>query len=136
MKRLLSYAGVGVLVPVVLFLFYLLIFTNFLATEYSFKCSGTLALEGITRPTNVFIKLTEYSSWSSLSTDSDGSIYLEISNEWTEYYEYVEKVGDQFQIYDSYPQKVPKGNFSELSKTLAIDLEPPFGFFDGICIAN
>ena len=115
---------------------YLLIFTNFLATESGFKCSGALSLGGVTRQTTVFIKLTEYSSWSSLSTDSDGSIYLEIPNEWIEYYEYVEKVGDQFQIYDSYPQKVLKGNFSGLSRTLAIDLEPPFGFFDGICIAN
>ena len=65
--------------------------------------------------------------------DSDGSVILEIPNEWIEYYEQVEEVGDQLQVFETYPQKTLKGNFSKLSKTLAIDLGSPFGFFDGSC---
>jgi len=84
---------------------------------------------------SVFIKLTEYRSWVGFWSDSDGSVYLEVPNEWVEYYEHVEEAGDQLQIYRKYPKKRLKGNFSKLSKALAVDLESR-GFFDGTCVAN
>ena len=132
MKKSLKYIGFGVLGLIVLFFFV----ANFSAVESKFQCSGEISFEGTTRPMNVFMKLTEHRSWVGLWSDSAGSINLEIPNEWVEYYGHIEEVGDQLQIYETYPQKALKGNFSKLSKTLAIDLESPFGFFGGACVAN
>ncbi|MDP3771982.1 MAG: hypothetical protein Q8Q94_01230 [bacterium] len=130
MKKSLKYVGSGVLGIVVLFFFA----ANFSEVESSFQCSGEISLNGTTRPMTVYMKLTEYRPW--VRSDSNGSINLEIPNEWVEYYGHIEEAGDQLQIFETYPQKTLKGNFSKLSKTLAIDLEPPFGFFDGTCVAN
>ena len=127
MKKSLKYTGFAVLGIVVLFFFA----ANFSEVESSFQCSGEISLNGTTRPITVYMKLIEYRPW--VRSDSDGSIGLEIPNEWLEYYGHIEEVGDQIQIYE-YPQKTLKGNFSSLSKTLA--LESSFGFFDGTCIAN
>jgi len=132
MKKSIKYIGFAVLGIVILFFF----FANFSAAESSFQCSGEMSLNGTTRPMTVYLKLTEYRPWVSLWSDSDASINLEIPNEWVEYYGHVKEVGDQLQIYKTYPQKTLKGNFSTLSKTLVIDLESPFGFFDGNCITN
>lgn len=132
MKKSLKYIGGSVLGFIILFLFV----SNFSTTESSFQCSGEISGSEISRPMNIYIKLTEARPWVGLWSDSDGSINLEIPNEWVEYYEHIEEVGDQLQIYKTYPQKTLKGNFSVLSRTLAIDLGSPFGFFDGACVAN
>ena len=132
MKKSIKYIGFAVLGFVVLFFFVV----GFSEVKSTFQCSGEISLNGTTKPMTVYLKLTEYRPWVSLWGDSDASINLEIPNEWAEYYGHVEKVGDQLQIYKTYPQKALKGNFSALSKALAIDLESPFGFFDGNCIAN
>ena len=130
-KKLLKYIGIPIFTLIVLFL----IVVNFSAVESSFKCSGQLSLDGNTQSKTIYMKLTQYRPWVGLWSDSSGSVNLEIPNEWVEYYEHVEEVGDQYQIFETYPQKTLKGNFSLLSKTLAIDLESPFGFFDGLCVA-
>lgn len=130
MKKSLKYIGFVVLGLVVLFFF----LNNFSAAESSFQCSGEASLGGTTRPMSVFIKLTEYRPW--VRSDSHGSMNLEIPNEWFEYYGYIEETGDQLQIYETYPQKAFKGSFSKLSKTLTIDIESPFGFFNGTCVAS
>ncbi|OGZ62663.1 MAG: hypothetical protein A3C58_03330 [Candidatus Staskawiczbacteria bacterium RIFCSPHIGHO2_02_FULL_34_10] len=130
MKKSIKYIGFAVLGVVVLFFFA----TQFSEAESSFQCFGEISFNGTTRPMTVYMKLTEYRPW--VLSDSHGSINLEIPNEWIEYYGHIEEVGDQLQIYETYPQKMLKGNFSRLSKTLAIDLESPFGFFDGNCITN
>ena len=64
-----------------------------------------------------------------LSGDSDAALHLEIPNRDYDYFGLLKRVGDQYQIFDS--QKKPKGNFSTLSKTLALDTS--VGFFDGVC---
>jgi len=122
--------GFGVLGLVALFFFA----ANFSTTESSFQCSGEITNNNISQPSTVYIKLTEYRPW--VRSDSDGSLNWELPNEWVGYFGHIEKVGDQFQIYETYPQKTFKGTFSTLSQTLAIDLEAPFGFFDGTCTAN
>ncbi len=130
MKKLLKYIGFALGGLLILFLFVV----YFSATETTFQCTGEISYEGNTRPLTVYMKLAEYRPWVGLWGDSDGSINLEIPNEWVEYYGHVEEVGDQLQIHETYGNKALKGNYSKLSKTLAIDLEPPFGFFDGNCI--
>lgn len=132
MKRSLKYIGFAVLCLVVLFFFA----ANFSAAESNSQCSGEISFDGTTRPMTLYLKLTEYRPWVGLWSDSDGSITIEIPNEWVEYYGHIEEVGDQLQIYETYPQKTLKGNLSMLSKALAVDLGSPFGFFDGTCIAN
>lgn len=132
MKKALKYIGFALGGLLVLFLFV----ANFSATKTNLQCTGEISYEGNTRPLTVYMKLTEYRPWVGLWSDPDSSINLEISNEWVEYYGHVEEVGDQLQIYETYPAKALKGNFSKLSKILAIDLESPFGFFDGNCVAT
>ena len=131
MKKALKYIGLAFGGLLVLFLFV----ANFSATEKSFSCSGGITKENISQGSKtVYIKLTEYKPWVGLWSDSSGSVHLEIPNEWYDYFDHVEEVGDQLQIFDSYPQKTIKGNFSTLSKALAIDT--PFGLFEGNCVAN
>jgi len=48
------------------------------------------------------------------------------------YYSQIEESGNQLQIFDKYPTKELKGNFSKLSKTLALQIDF-YGFFDGSC---
>ena len=127
MKKTLKYLGFLILGFIILFL----IVANFSTTESSLQCSGEMSDKGTIQPMTVYIKLSEYRWWVGLWSDSDASLNLEIPNMWVGYFGKVEEVGDQLQIYETYPQKILKGNFSELSKTLAI--ETPFGFFDGVC---
>ncbi|MDP3769874.1 MAG: hypothetical protein Q8R40_02980 [bacterium] len=107
MKKSLKYIGLIVAGLVILFFFV----ANFSAAELSFQCSGETTLNNTTRPMTVYMKLAEYRPWVGLWSDSDGSINLEIPNEWVEYYGDIEEVGDQLQIYETYPQKMLKGNF-------------------------
>ena len=130
-KKILKYSGLAVFVLIILFLS----IATFSAAESSFQCSGETSFEGSFRPMTIYMKLTEYRPWVRFWSDSAGSINLEIPNALVEYYGHLEAAGDQLQIYDTYPQKTLKGNFSRLSKTLAIDLESRFGFFDGTCTA-
>lgn len=130
-RKQLKYIGLPIFALIALFLF----IVNFSAVESNFRCSGEISLDGNTRSKTIYMKLTQYRPWVALWSDSNGAVSLEIPNEWVEYYGQVEKVGDQLQIFETYPKKTLRGNFSLLSKTLAIDLESPFGFFDGLCIA-
>ncbi len=60
-------------------------------------------------------------------------MHLEVPNIHIEYFGNVKKVGDQYQIFDSASNL--KGNFSTLSKTLAIQIPVNLStdFFDGTC---
>jgi len=128
MKTAIKYALFTILGFAVLFL----IVANFSTTESDFQCSGEVTSVAPTYPLTIYIKLSEYRWFVSLWSDSNASLNLEVPNTWVDYFGHLEKVGNQFQIYESYPnEKVLKGNFSSLSKVLAIEL--PFGFFDGTC---
>lgn len=128
MKKISTYIGLTLGGLLVLFLFV----ANFSATEKSFQCSGEITKDNIPQGAKtVYIKLTEYRPWVGLWSDSSGSVHLEIPSEGYEYFDHVDKVGDQLQIYQSYPQKTPKGNFSALSNVLAIDTL--YGVFEGNC---
>ena len=63
----------------------------------------------------------------------NAAIQIEIPNTHIDYFGTVKKVGDQYQIFDS--TNSLKGNFSTLSKTLAIQLPIKLktDFFDGTC---
>jgi len=124
MKQALKYIGFIILILIALFFFVV----NFSAARTSYQCTGELTENGTAQPTTVFITIEEYRPWVGLWSDSDGSMKLEIPNVIHKYYPRVERVGEQRQIY----QEGLVGNFSTLSKTLALDIEF-FGFFDGNC---
>ncbi|MBU1180259.1 hypothetical protein KJ885_04910 [Patescibacteria group bacterium] len=106
------------------------IVVKFSAVETRFKCSGEISYKGKTYSTDVYIKVNEWRWWVGLWSDSDGDVALEIPNTIHERYNHVEEVGEVLHIYRGYPNL--RGQFSKLSKTLAIDI-PFFGFFDGTC---
>ena len=56
-------------------------------------------------------------------------MHIEIPSTYIDYLGNVRRVGDQYQLFDS--AKSLRGNFSTLSKTLAIKLH--IGFFEGTC---
>jgi hypothetical protein len=105
---------------------------NFSAVESRFQCSGEISSDGNSQSATVYMKLAKYRWWVGLWSDSDGAVWVEIPNVTIDYFEHVEVVGDQLHIYEMYPQQVPKGNFSNLSKALAINI-PAAGFFEGGC---
>jgi len=131
MKTTFKYIGFGLIGLILLFLFV----ANFSARETNFQCIGEISYEANTRPLTVYMRLTEYRPWVNLWNDSDGTINLEAQAELRlfEYYGHIDQSGDLLHIYETYPNKALRGNFSKLSKKLAIDLGSPFGFFEGNC---
>jgi hypothetical protein len=114
---------------VLLFLFV----ANFSTGESRFQCPGVISSTDGSHPINVYLKLEEYRWWVGLWSKSDAAIHVEIPNTYVDYFGNVKKVGDQYQIWDS--AKNLKGNFSNLSNTLAIQLPVTLktDFFDGTC---
>jgi hypothetical protein len=106
---------------------------NYSAVESRYQCLGEVSSADGSRPVTVYLKIEEYRWWVGLWSDADAAIYVEIPNTSVDYFGSVNKVGDQYQIWDS--EKNLKGNFSTLSKTLAIQLPLKLktDFFDGIC---
>jgi hypothetical protein len=105
------------------------IVVNFSEVESNFECSGEMTSDSISKPSTIHIKLNEYRWWVSLWSESDGNFCLEIPNTHVQYYSNVLDLDPQIQIQGH--QKELKGDFSKLSKTLALDT--PVGFFDGTC---
>tara|TARA_R110002020_G_scaffold52042_3_gene146790 strand:+ start:358 stop:756 length:399 start_codon:yes stop_codon:yes gene_type:complete len=103
---------------------------KFSAIESRYECKGTIISNGITRPTLVYIKLNEYRWWVGLWSDSDGSLNLEVPNEFVDYFGHLKEVGDLLQIFDHSKNLV--GSYSRLSGTLA--LQTDLGFIDGTCV--
>jgi len=130
MKKAFKYLGFLILGLVILFFFV----ARFSAVESSFRCSGEISNSGTVQPATVYMKLTEYRWWVNLWGDSAGSLHLEIPKTSVESFGHIEEIGDLLTIYETYPQKTLKGNFSKLSKTLSIQTSR--GFFDGACTAN
>ena len=120
-----KFVGYFIVLVIALFVFV----ANFSSVESRFSCSGEISHNGNTETSTIYIKLEEYRWWVGLWSDSDGNFFLEIPNTHVEYYSNVLDTGTQIQILGH--QKELKGNFSKLSKTLALDT--PFGFFDGTC---
>lgn len=131
MKKLAKIFGFIILGVILLFIF----ITRFSTVESRIRCEGNTVYNKTSHPLTIYFILTEYRPWIFWS-NSDGNIKLEIPNEWNEYYPYLKKIGYNILIYEEYPQLELRGNYSELSKALAIDLKPPFGFFDGNCTAE
>jgi len=123
--KILKYLGALLVAALGLFLFVV----NFSAVETRFQCPGEISSQNNSRQATIFMKLHEYRWWVGLWGDSDGSVWLEVPNQTTEYFGHVVEVGDQLQIYGY--QRNPTGYFSTLSKTLAITTS---GWsFDGTC---
>jgi hypothetical protein len=123
--KLLKYLGALVLVVVLLYTF----LVKSSAVVSKFECSGGISSEGGSHPVTVYMQLEEYRWWVGLWSDSNGNLRIEIPNKTIQYYGHVVKAGSQLQIF--YRQNDPRGNFSTLSKALA--LSTPNGFFDGTC---
>lgn len=124
--QFLKYLAVLLLVVIGL----LLLNANFSSVASNYECKGELSVGESNVEKTVYIVLEEYRWWVGLWSDSHGHMLLEIPNEHVNYYNQLVEVGNQIQIYDP-PNKV-KGNFSTLSKVLA--LKTPYGFFDGKCL--
>ncbi len=124
-KRMLLVGGAVALAVVLLFLFVV----NFSAVETRFECAGGFTAKTGKKSAAAYVKLHEYRWWVGLWSNADAAIWVEVPNETTEYFGNVTRVGDQLQIRDS--QNKPQGNFSTLSKTLA--LQTYLGFYDGTC---
>lgn len=103
---------------------------NFSVVETRYQCPGTISRNDASRPVTIFIKLETYRWWVHLWADDDGSFWYEMPNEAVGYFSDVVEAGDQMQIWE-FQKKGMAGNFSTLSKTLA--LKVPGGFFDGNC---
>jgi len=126
--KALKYLGFIIVGIICLFIF----LANFSAVESRFKCPGEFVEVGAKQPVTMFIKITKYRWWVELWSDSnsDGNFWYEIPIMGVNYYSHVVEIGDQLHIYETEGGEL-KGNFSTLSKTLALSTH--YGFFDGIC---
>lgn len=129
MKKTFKYLAIGVGGLVLLFIF----LANFSVKEINYKCSGDLSQNDEIKPIDIYIKLRVYRPWVGLWGDSAGSLNWELDNGWVGYYGYLQDVGDQLHIYETYRTNVFKGRFSKLSNNLAMDLGSSMGFFNGAC---
>ena len=126
MKQFFKYTVIIVTSLLLLFVFV----ANFSATEYRYECKGSFkTADEQYEDDTIYLKLSDYRFWVKMWSGSDASLNIEVPNKHVDYYGHLEKVGDQLQIYDF--DKNLKGNFSKLSKTLA--LQTYLGFFDGTC---
>lgn len=104
---------------------------NFSEIRSKYACNGVFTSGEDSIKGAIYIKLNEYRFWVALWSynKSDGNFHTEIPNELFDYYSKILEVGDQIQIYNN--DSIGIGNFSKLSKTLAIKTTK--GFFDGAC---
>ena len=123
--KIIKYLFTSAIVLIVIFLF----LVRFTVVTSSFECPGTITSEDETQSLTIYIKIEKYRWWVKLWADPDGDFTCEIPNETVDYTQHIIKVGDQFQILDF--DKHIKGNFSTLSKTLALSSDKRF--FDGVC---
>jgi hypothetical protein len=125
--KILKYFGIIFFLIIGLFL----VLINFSSRDSRFKCTGNITVENKSpKAASIYIKLEKYRWWVGLWSDSDGSLWLEVPNSWSDYYNRIVDSGENLIIYDTYEKKL-KGNFSMLSKTIAI--ETTVGYFVGTC---
>lgn len=122
------------LVPVLILGYWFLV--EYSSVETKYECKGSIANAEEKMPITVFTKIVQYRWWVGLWSDNNGNVWVEIPNKALEYYEQMEVVGDQRQIYntissDGTKAKKMAGNFSTLSRVLALKMS--LGFFDGKC---
>lgn len=127
--NLLKYLGALAVIALLLFVFVV----NFSTIESRFQCLGEISSKDGSHPSTVYLELEEYRWWVKLWSESDAAIRIEIPNTYVDYFGNVKKTGNQYQVFDT--SKSFKGNFSILSKTLAIRLPVKLktDFFDGTC---
>jgi len=125
--KIIKYLISFVIVIALLFVF----IVNFSAVSSNYECSGKIKIDETSYPITVYTAIEEYRWWVGLWSDSDGNVRLEIPNKLNEYYSRTEEIGTNVFIY--YEKNDLKGNFSKLSKILA--LKSSYGFFDGKCKA-
>lgn len=118
-----------ILISLILFLAGVyIVFAYFSTTSVNYECYGSVSGSSGRQNLSVFVRLDVYRPWVGLWSDSDGSMWVEIPNEFVDYHSSLQDVGTQMQILDD---GSPIGNFSKLSNTLAI--QTVMGFFDGSC---
>jgi hypothetical protein len=102
----------------------------FSSTESRFECVGKLENNNKTTDVTLYMKLTKYRWWVNLWSDSDGYVNVEIPGKHLQYFQHLEVVGDQIQIWKE-KGKLIGGYYSTLSEH--IGLMTYFGNFDGKC---
>ena len=125
MWKALRYVGFLVVLIISGFVF----IANLSVASYRYECVGEVVNRQSTSPVTVFIKVERYRWWVGLWGDSDGSLYVEVPNGFVRYFGDLRELGEQTQIFD-FDGRL-QGNFSSLSRILALDL--PNGMFDGRC---
>lgn len=119
MRRLVLFALFAV-IPVVVFFYSL--------KESSYQCDGTFG--GESKQSTLYLKVTENRWWVHLWSDNDGRVNLEIPNKDYEVY-WLKRNGDQLQLWKDRNLKGLKGNFSLISYSLFLHLDPKI--FEGVC---
>ena len=108
---------------------------NFSESRTVLTCKGETTTAGQPSPDTLHAALNEYRWWVGLWSDSDGNLKVELSDGFTRYYDTIKDLDTRIHIYIGYPGELElKGSYSKLSKSLK--LSTPYGFFEGICIAD
>ena len=116
----------------------LVVVTNFSAVRTDLKCEGEIVTDEQTRSSTIFMSFDEYRWWVGLWSDSDGSLFVEMSAGGNYiYFDKLKELGGMqtWQIFKGYSEDPALyGQYSALSKTLL--LRTPLGLFEGTCTAT
>jgi hypothetical protein len=104
---------------------YIVVFHS--SEESNYRCTGYLNNSNV--QTGVNLRIETYRPWVSLWSDSDAAIWVEIPNQWVDYYGDSEDLGTQLQFFSSSGEI--KGNFSKISSNLMASTIN--GVFEGEC---
>jgi len=103
---------------------------NYSTVDYRYKCDGTITRQGITKPITLFIKIEKWRWWNRPWFKTHGVLWYEIPNEDNGAFTVIQKIGDNYLIYE-YDNHY-KGKFSTLSNHLVLELHS--GVVDTYCV--
>ena len=125
MKSVRSCGALALLVIVLL-----IIAINYSTVDYRYKCDGTISKQGITKPITFFMKIEKWRWWNRPWFKTNGILYYEVPNQYNDAFTMIEKIGDNYHIYDHTNTHI--GKFSTLSNHIVLELPP--GTVDAYCV--
>jgi hypothetical protein len=99
-----------------------LVIANFSEKEQRYECSGNTTGPQARADLKLYLKTTEFRWWIKLWGESQGTVWVELPREFTYSFGHVKIAGEKWDIYKDITPRQLTGDFSTLSRALAIEL--------------
>jgi hypothetical protein len=108
-----------------------LVIANFSEKEQRYECSGSTTGPQARADLKLYLKATEFRWWVKLWSESRGAVWIELPREFAYSFSHVRISGDKWDIYNDSTSRQLKGEFSTLSRALALEVGQDV--FEGQC---